>query len=239
MINRREFFRVIGLGSLRLIYPFYPGEQYKRRAQANALENEEVVVKANFADQDSIAQFDFVPDYENFFNITKDGTKDSVLAIKEIGPLLNNPRRPRTYAVLKDYLWRKAEITVDVRYTHSLGTPDVIIPFAYQDANNWYYVHVSNKSDGFHNVIMKVHGSDRHTVHTMRNRAPLQNTEYYTLKVVFDTTTGSVEVYCNDNGMEEPFLVGQDKVMNPGFVGIGSFDTYAFFHNFTVRGELV
>ena len=206
-------------------------------------EREEVKFRTDFSSEREIDLFKFVPDFENYFrnfqleeNVDLATQKeDYVLEIKEIGPLLNNPRRPRTYALVKDHYWKEAKINLKFRYYASEGTPDIVIPFAYQNPNEWYYIHISEKSDSVHNVIMKIKGTERYTIHTQRNRAPLKTKNYYEAEIYLDTEAGRIEVYVN--GEEEPILVGEDNEMKPGLVGIGSFDTYAYFKYLEIEGK--
>lgn len=204
---------------------------------------EEMKFRTDFSSEIEIDLFEFVPDFENHFRVPQlEGsvdlcpeTVDFVLEIKKIGTLLNNPRRPRTYALVKDHYWKEAKINLKFRYYDSEGTPDIVIPFAYQNPNEWYYVHISEKSDRVHNVIMKIQGTERETIHIERNRAPLQTRDYYEAEISLDTGAGRIEVYVN--GEQEPILVGEDEEMEPGLVGIGSFDTYAYFKYLEIKGN--
>ncbi len=191
---------------------------------------------ADFSAQSQINDFTFIPSQTNF-QLQQDKQR-SVLSLKTVGPLYSNPRRPRTYALVNNKIWKEAEVTINVRYTDTLGTPDIIIPFAYQDEHHWCYAHISNRADNFHNVIMKVDGSNRYTIHTERTRSPLQTKEYYRIKLVFNADKGSVCVYCDDDGMQEPFLVASNATFAPGLVGLGSFDTLALFDNLEIHGKV-
>ncbi len=196
---------------------------------------------ADFTSEDQLDWFEFVPRYEDYFELSSDGDRDSTLKLKKIGPQLGNPRRPRTYALAKGLDWVEGEIVVDFRYAESEGRPDIVIPFGFQDEHNWYYVHLSSPPpDNVHTVIMKIDGEgERYTIHTERDRAPLLNDDYYRARIKFSARTNKIEVYVdNEEGEEVPVLVGEDEDFGGGLVGIGSFDTYSYFDRLEISGEL-
>lgn len=200
-----------------------------------------VTLTADFSSEDQLDWFEFVPRFEDYFELTSDGDRDSTLKLKQIGPQLGNPRRPRTYALVKGLDWVEGEIVVDFRYSASEGRPDIVVPFGFQDEHNWYYVHLSSPPpDNVHTVIMKIDGEgERYTIHTERDRAPLLSDDYYRARIKFSARTNKIEVYVvNGEGEEVPVLIGEDEDFDGGLVGIGSFDTYSYFDRLEISGEL-
>jgi len=102
---------------------------------------------------------------------------------------------------------------------------DMCVFFHFQDPTHFYYVHFAGTSDGVHNIIGLVNGSDRVKI----NAEPaggsvfrLTDREWHAFKVVRDAATGEIRAYLDDMAM--PILTARDRTLVRGLVGIGSFD---------------
>jgi len=158
------------------------------------------------------------------------------MAITKVGPTLNKPvRRPYTTAVLtpetmqQDGQWANT-ISLRLRSLEPEGKKgrDAVVVLGYVDDTHYTYVHVSNDADGrAHNIIMKVQGDQRRTIHQPAQPEPrLTGDGWHDVKVTYDRA-GRIHVYMND--MAEPLMraVDADVVDKP--MGVGSFNDRAAF----------
>jgi hypothetical protein len=102
---------------------------------------------------------------------------------------------------------------------------DMIIIFHYQDPTHFYYVHFSAISDDLHNIIGLVNGADRVRISKETpggSTARLTDMQFHAFKVSCDGETGEIKAYLDD--MQIPILTAQDKTLDHGLVGVGSFD---------------
>jgi hypothetical protein len=115
---------------------------------------------------------------------------------------------------------------------------DICLLFHYQDPSHFYYVHLSATSDGLHNIIGLVNGTDR----TKINLEPagetiprLKDMEWHDFKVTCDADTGFIQAYLDD--MKTPLLSTRDRTLTHGLVGIASYDDTGFFDDIELRGN--
>jgi hypothetical protein len=161
------------------------------------------------------------------------------MVITTVGPPRNKPvRRPYTYAVLKDRPWQAATLDLDVR---SLEPPttrgrDVCIILGYVDDTHFTYIHLSNHTDNrAHNVIMKVAGNSRRTLHTpAKPEARLTGQGWHHIRVQFDAA-GKITVYHGD--MDTPLMSATDPDIVGHPLGLGSFNDRAAFSAITLTGH--
>jgi hypothetical protein len=114
---------------------------------------------------------------------------------------------------------------------------DLCVIFGFRDPEHFSYVHFSASSDGVHNIIGRVDGSDRVKV----NREPegrsvfrLKDRAWHAFKVTRDAA-GRIAAYIDD--MAAPVLTADDAAMPPGRVGVGSFDDTGAFDDIVLRGR--
>lgn len=115
---------------------------------------------------------------------------------------------------------------------------DMVLIFHFQDASHFYYVHFSATSDGLHNIIGLVNGSDRVKINLEaagRSTARLTDKTYYEFKLTYAANTGRIQAYLGD--MQDPILTAQDKTLECGLVGVGSFDDTGSFDNIMLWGK--
>ena len=114
---------------------------------------------------------------------------------------------------------------------------DICLLFHYQDPNHYYYVHLSATSDGLHNIIGLVDGSDRKKVNVEpagETIPRLKDQEWHDFKVICETGTGFVQAYLDD--MNTPLLTTRDKTFTHGLVGLASYDDTGYFDDIELRG---
>ena len=102
------------------------------------------------------------------------------------------------------------------------GHRDMCVFFGYQDPSHFYYVHIATKADPHANSIFLVNGEPRVSIAQERTDGTDWGTGYHDVRVVRDTTTGTIEVYYDD--MDKPIMRTEDKTFVAGAVGFGSFD---------------
>lgn len=164
-------------------------------------------------------------------------SQPTVMSITKVGKAKTTPvRRLSTYAVLKDHRWEEAIIELRVRSDEPVEKKgrDVCIILGYIDDFHYTYVHLSNDADGrAHNIIMKVEGEKRRTIHSpARPEARLTGDHWHDLRIQFDRD-GRITVY--QGSMERPLMTATapDVVGKP--IGLGSFNDRASFTGITIE----
>jgi hypothetical protein len=100
---------------------------------------------------------------------------------------------------------------------------------------HYYYAHLSSNSDDtFHNIIMKVTGTERETIDRETLPEARLTDDWHTIRVEHETS-GAIRVYVDD--LEIPLMTAQDTTYPAGSVGFGSFDDRALFDDVVVSGQ--
>ncbi len=162
--------------------------------------------------------------------------REGKLQISEAGKPKGPVRRPVTYALLPDR-WRDAELTVEARSLEpdSKVGKDIVLLFGYQDAEHFYYAHVSNDSDGrTHSIIMRVEASGRTPIHLEEAPEPALGSGWQTLRVSHGAN-GEIVVRVDER--EEPVLTANDTSYPAGRMGFGSFNDTAEFDEARIVGD--
>ena len=114
---------------------------------------------------------------------------------------------------------------------------DIVVIFGYVDETHFYYAHISsNADDRFHNILMKVDGTERQTIHKENLPEARLSDEEHTIRVRH-SRSGEIAVFVDD--MKEPLMTAKDPSYPVGLVGFGAFDDRAEFSHVLVKGELV
>ncbi|MCX6562015.1 MAG: hypothetical protein NTU60_00265 [Candidatus Aminicenantes bacterium] len=95
---------------------------------------------------------------------------------------------------------------------------DMCVIFHYQDPSHFYYVHFAASSDGLHNVIALVNGTDRVKINTEpegKSVFRLTDMKWHDFKVTCDGATGEIKAYLDD--MSVPILTARDTTLREGF----------------------
>ena len=161
----------------------------------------------------------------------------SVLTLKQQQNYKPAVRSPFNIAWLKTTEWKSFTLTVEGQLTKfDAGNNDLCIAFARQDDTRFYYAHLGEKADAIHHQIHLVDHADRRPITASRTEgSPWKPGQWHRLKVVHDTVTGKIAVYFDD--MAKPVLTAQDKTLDHGWIGLGSFDDLGKFRNLEIRGE--
>jgi hypothetical protein len=143
-------------------------------------------------------------------------------------------RRPAAIAILKGEPLGDLTLRVDVRSTApvDLEVRDVLLILGYQSPTQFYYVHLSRKTDPVHNGIFLVNNADRKRLDTTVARAPLTDQDWHQVRLERNTTTGSIQVFFDAD--TTPVLSAVDRTLLSGRVGVGSFDETGEFRRLEV-----
>lgn len=161
----------------------------------------------------------------------------SILTLHQQQKYKPTVRSPFNLAWLKTTEWKSFTLIVEGQLTKfDAGNNDLCIAFARQDDARFYYAHLGEKADGNHHQIHLVDHADRRPITAARTEgSPWQPGRWHRLKLVHDTATGKIAVFFDD--MEKPVLTAQDKTLDHGWIGLGSFDDLGKFRNLQIQGE--
>jgi hypothetical protein len=146
-------------------------------------------------------------------------------------------RRPTAYCLLTGQVWEDVQITLRAKTLEeeSVVNRDICIIFGYVDDTHYYYTHISSNSDDkFHNIIMKVSGTERQTIDLETLPEARLGNDWHTIRVTHEAS-GSIKVFVDD--LEAPLMTAQDTDYCAGSVGFGSFDDRALFDDVSVQGR--
>ena len=162
---------------------------------------------------------------------------NSIARLNKAGEQQLPVRRPTAYCLLSGQVWTDTQITLRAKTLESdlVVNRDISIIFGYVDDTHFYYAHISsNSDDAFHNIIMKVKGTERETIDLEVLPEPRLTGGWHTLRVEHDKS-GAIRVYVDD--FESPLMTAQDTDYPAGSVGFGSFDDRALFDDVIITGK--
>ena len=173
------------------------------------------------------------------FDLDGNGTwtvRGKILVLEKAGVPGGPIRRPAALAIVKSDPLTDVTLKLQARSTApaDLAVRDLQLIFGYQSPTQFYYVHVSKKTDAVHNGIFIVDNADRKRLDQPVSRAPLGDQEWHTLRLERNAEAGTVAVFFDDE--QEPFLSVTDRTFTWGRVGFGSFDETGEFRNVEVTG---
>ena len=147
-------------------------------------------------------------------------------------------RSPLNFALLKDVVVGDFQLDAQVKSTHpDYGHRDVCLLLGYQDAANFYYVHLAKAADDHANQIFIVDYKPRTKISTKTTKGTPWDDEWHSLRVVRKIGDGTIEVYFDD--MKTPAMTATDKTFAWGQVGIGTFDDTSAWDKIELRGVKV
>ena len=159
-------------------------------------------------------------------------------------PLLPGIRRPQEYAAYNKFEFRSFSLACYVRIDRetSVKGRDACIIFGRRDDTHFYYAHLSNYTDSFHNNLVRVDGSSRRPLLPADpNRRPaITDQAWHLVDVMRDANAGTIRVYVDrDKGgaYALPLFEAIDRTYDSGFIALGSFDDHASFGRFAIEGQ--
>lgn len=150
------------------------------------------------------------------------------------------PRRPSQYALADTVDYLKATVEVEMQAEPKAQRNrrnSLILVYAWRDAEHFNYAHLSvdaAKQVAVHNGIFHVYGGDRVRISSEEGPATLKDGVWHKVKLVYDGTTGRVDVWVD--GQTSPSMRAVDMSLGAGKVGIGSFFDTGSFRNFRISG---
>jgi hypothetical protein len=152
------------------------------------------------------------------------------------------PRRPTQYAVAETGDFIRGVVELEVKKEPAAARnrhTSLMIAYAWKDDNHFNYVHLSVDSASeqiVHNGVFHVYGGERVRISPAAGPGTLPGEEWHKVKLVYDGTTGLVEVYVD--GKTSPAMRAVDLSLGAGKFGIGSFFDMGSFRNVKITGTL-
>jgi hypothetical protein len=174
------------------------------------------------------------------FDLDGNGTwavRGQTLVLEKEGTPGGPFRRPAALAILKSDPLTDLTFRAEVRSTApaDLAVRDVQLIVGYQSPSQFYYIHLSAKTDAVHNGIFIVDNADRKRIDKPTSKAYLTDQAWHRIRLERNVGTGTIEIYFDDH--TTPVLSALDKTLTWGRVGIGSFDETGEFRNLEVTGR--
>jgi hypothetical protein len=162
--------------------------------------------------------------------------RNGTLILERAGVPAGAIRRPAALAILKSQPLGNLTYSVELRSTApvDLAVRDVQLVVGYQSPSQFYYVHLSAKTDAVHNGIFLVHNADRKRLDEPTSRPRLIDQAWHRVRLERDIATGSIRVFVDDD--KTPALSAIDRTLSWGRVGVGSFDETGEFRAIEVVG---
>jgi hypothetical protein len=162
--------------------------------------------------------------------------RNGTLILEKAGVPEGPIRRPAALAILKSQPLGTLTYSVELRSTApvDLAVRDVQLIVGYQSPSQFYYVHLSAKTDAVHNGIFLVHNADRKRIDEPTSQPRLIDQGWHRVRLERDIATGAIRVFVD--GDKTPALSAMDRTLPWGRVGVGSFDETGEFRAIEVVG---
>lgn len=166
------------------------------------------------------------------------GDKNTTFEITERESEYKPPHRsPWHVALVKDIEVSDFVLDFKVRSTRDTGAHrDCCVFFCFQDAANFYYVHLGARPDPHSGQIMIVQDAPRKALTENKKPTPWDD-GWHQVRLVFESQLGSISIYFDD--MKEPHMTVTNKTFASGRVGVGSFDDCNEFDEVRLYGKTV
>src|SRR5262245_7245628 len=160
------------------------------------------------------------------FDLDGNGTwavRHGTLVLEKAGVPEGPIRRPAALAILKSPPLKDLTFSVELKSTApvDLDVRDVQLIVGYQSPSQFYYVHLSAKTDAVHNGIFIVNQADRRRIDEGKSPARLRDQAWHRVRLERSVTSGSIVVFFDDD--KTPALSASDRSFTVGRVGVGSF----------------
>lgn len=146
-------------------------------------------------------------------------------------------RSPLAIALLDGIEFRSFTLEADLLQSgREYGHRDLCLFLGFQAPDRYYYVHMATTPDqNAHNVFL-VDGAPRRNLITPRERGvDWGQEEWHHVKLVRDADAGTILVWFDD--METPVLEAEDRTLQWGRVGFGSFDDQGMLRNLEIWSD--
>ena len=189
-----------------------------------------VIVKADMSEARGVTEFDL--DGNGSWKVVA-----QTLVLEKAGVPGGKIRRPAALAILKSPPLTDLTFRAELRSTAPVDLPvrDVQLIVGYQSPSQFYYIHLSAKTDAVHNGIFLVNNADRKRIDEPTSKPHLLDQAWHRVRVERNAATGSIAVFFDDH--PTPILTATDRTLTWGRVGVGSFDETGEFRNIVVTGK--
>ena len=162
--------------------------------------------------------------------------RGQTIVLEKAGVPEGRIRRPAALAILKSEPLSDFTYTLELRSTApvDLAVRDVQLVIDYQSPLQFYYIHLSAKTDAVHNGIFIVNNADRKRLDEPTSRARFVDQNFHRVRLERNASTGSIAVFIDND--PAPALSAVDNTLRSGRVGFGSFDETGEFRNIQVIG---
>jgi hypothetical protein len=173
------------------------------------------------------------------FDLDGNGTwavRGGSLILEKAGVPAGPIRRPAALAILKSEPLNDVTFSLELKSTApvDLDVRDVQVIIGYQSPSQFYYVHLSAKTDAVHNGIFLVNNADRRRIDEPTSRPRLMDQAWHRVRVERNVATGAIRVYVDSD--PDPALSATDRTFTSGRVGLGSFDETGEFRAIQING---
>ena len=150
--------------------------------------------------------------------------RGNTVVLEKAGVPEGKIRRPAALAILKSEPLTDFTYSLELKSTApvDLAVRDVQLVIDYQSPSQFYYIHLSAKTDAVHNGIFIVNNADRKRLDEPTSRARILDQNWHRVRLERNASTGSIAVFIDDD--RTPALSVVDKTLRSGRVGFGSFD---------------
>jgi hypothetical protein len=170
------------------------------------------------------------------------GTDDGPPTLQLLVPRPSTqPRRPTQFALAQTAPYKKLELDLEMKKEPLAARnrrTSLMIVYAWRGPDHFNYAHLSvdsAKQQPVHNGIFHVYGGDRVRISSEEGPPTLTGEEWHTVRLVYDSSTGRVDVWVN--GKTSPSMQAVDLSLGAGRFGVGSFFDLGSFRNVKYRGE--
>lgn len=132
-------------------------------------------------------------------------------------------RSPYNVGILKTIQLRNFVMEVELKQTgKDYGHRDMCVFFGFKDRSHFYYSHIASKRDAVANNLHIVNNKDRQNISKTSNPGHDWKDTWHRVRVVRNVDEGTIKIFVND--MLQPAMTANDKTLNWGHIGFGSFD---------------
>ena len=201
-------------------------------AQSNIPEGYTLVYQQDFEAPDALNDFEMTD--ANAWQI-RETTKGKSLDLFGKSHYEARVRSPFNIAIIKDLVVGDFVFEAQLNQTgKEYGHRDLCLFFGFNNATNFYYVHIASQTDAHANNIFLVNDEPRKLISTKTTSGTDWGTtdSWHQVRVERDIDSGSIKVFFDD--MSIPIMEATDVHFTEGYIGVGSFDDTGAFDNIKI-----
>lgn len=143
-------------------------------------------------------------------------------------------RSPLNYSLAKDVVVSDFVLETKVKSTGSdkSNHRDMCLFFGHQGPNQYYYVHISKKSDDRAGQVFIVNNKERTKISDFAVDGVNWGDGWHKVKIVRDTKSGDINVFFDDMKI----ISAKDTTFAWGQIGLGTFDDTGMYDDVKISG---